>query len=111
MSINSEQTKTFTGALNQIILNGDYTYTQVTINGRNTGNVTATIRPLLENNSPASFNDDDFEGIEGGVINLALNPKKRTFTIEMKRCSAVRFADDGTGEYKVYIRQWGRANH
>jgi hypothetical protein len=111
MRINTEQQKTLIGAVNTIQLNSDCTYTQVTISGRNTGNVTATIRPLLENNDIDDFQDDDFEGITDGVINLSLNPKKRTFTIEMKRATALRLEDDGAGEYKLYISQWGRANH
>lgn len=109
MHIPSEQAITLNGATNTIPLNGNFTYTQVTINGRNTGTVTPTIRPLLELNSPANFHNDDFEGVDDGAVNLAANPKKRTFTIKSKRLSALRLVDDGVGNYQVFIKQWGRA--
>jgi hypothetical protein len=67
------------------------------ITGRNTAIVTATARPLLENNAMGDFLPDEFEFIEGGEINLGDNPRKRTFTIERKRLSAIRFADAGQG--------------
>lgn len=111
MTIPSEQHKILNGALHTIALNPDYTIVQVTLTGRNTGTVTATIRPILELNSPGDFIADDFEGVEDGVIDLAANPKKRTITIEGKRCSALRLADSGAGNFKVSIRQWGRVNH
>jgi hypothetical protein len=109
--IPSEQSKFLTGALHTIALNGDYTFTQVTVKGRNTGNVTATIRPLLDDNSPANYHADDFEGVEDGAVNLGANPKKRTFTIDNKRLSALRLADDNhnAGSFEVFIKQWGRA--
>lgn len=109
MNIPSEQSITVNGATKTIALNGNYTCTQITITGRNTGTVTPTIRPLLELNSPANFQNDDFEGVDDGAINLAANPKKRTFTIESKRLSALRLVDDGAGNYQVIIKQWGRA--
>lgn len=81
---------------------------QVTLTGRNTAIVTATARPLLENNAVGDFLPDEFEFIDGGEINLADNPRKRTFTIESKRLSAIRFADAGVGVVNGYLRQWGR---
>ncbi|HTF96591.1 MAG TPA: hypothetical protein VL995_10700 [Cellvibrio sp.] len=103
MHIPSEQFKTLNGAMHTIPLNGDYTFVQVTIKNGNTGIVTATIRPLLEANGLVDFQDDGFEGIEGGVVDLGANPKKRTFTIENRRCSALRLVDAGNGSFKVYI--------
>lgn len=88
-----------------------YTFLQVIITGRDTGTVTASIRPILEKNAPVDFEDEDFEGVEDGVIDLTEEPKKRTFTIDTKRVSALRLADSGAGAIKVYIRQWGRVNH
>lgn len=111
MHIPGEQSKTLNGATHTIPLNGDYTFTQVTIKSRNTGVVTATMRPLLEANGLTDFQDDDFEGIESGAVDLAANPKKRTFTIENRCCSALRLADAGNGSFKVFIKQWGRANN
>ena len=111
MHVPSEQSKVLTGALHTVALNGNYTHTQVTVKGRNSGNVTATIRPLLEANALTDFQDDDFEGVEDGAVNLGANPKKRTFTIENKRLSALRLADDNhvAGSFEVFIKQWGRA--
>lgn len=111
MGINTEQTKTLTGASNTILLNGDCTYLQVTIYGRNTGTVTPTVRPLLEKNAEADFLADEFEGVEDGAIDLSVSPRKRTFTVEVKRLSALKLADSGSGTYKAHIRQWGRANN
>jgi len=54
------------------------------------------------------FLPDEFEFIEGGAINLADSPRKRTFTIERKRLSAIRFADAGAGVVNGFLRQWGR---
>jgi hypothetical protein len=110
LNIPTERTKIINSALSTLLLNGDYTYTQITVYGRNTGAVTATVRPILEKNSEADFTDDEFEGIEDGAIDLAATPRKRTFTIDLKRCSAVRFEDGGAGAFTVHIRQWGRAN-
>jgi hypothetical protein len=92
-----------------VLLNGDYTFTQITLKGRDTGVVTARYRPVLENNS-SGFVDDEFEIITGGAINLADNPRRRTFTIDNRRLSAVRFSDSGTGAVQVFIKQWGRAS-
>ncbi len=111
MRIPSEQFKTVAGAIITVPLNGDYTYLQVTLHGRNTGVITPTIRPLLERNDTADFQADDFELVEDGAVDLAANPKKRTFTVEMKRLSALRLTDAGAGNYKYSIRQWGRASN
>lgn len=110
MNIPTEQTKVLTGAVTTLSINGDCTYTQVTVYGRSTGSITATIRPIFEKNAEEDFIDDDFEVVDGGAINLAETPRKRTFTIDLKRCSAIRFADNGEGSFKVHVRQWGRAN-
>jgi len=72
------------------------------------GAVTATVRSSLDDNSQSAFIDDDFEFIEGGVMDLAASPRKLTFSIEKKLVSALRFADAGAGNYKVVIKQFGR---
>lgn len=110
MHIPTEQTKEINGASVVIPINPDYTFTQVTLLARNTGVITGTVRPRLERNDPASFLAEEFEHIEGGAVDMAANPRKRTFTIESKRCSALKFADAGAGIYKVFIQQWGRAS-
>lgn len=111
MSISSSQEATLVGGTSKnIALNGDYTYTQITITGRNTGVVTARARPLLSDNSEASFQDADFEVVSEGTVDLAASPPKRTFTITDKRLSAIRLIDAGTGPYQYIIRQWNRAN-
>lgn len=111
MSIPSENSVTLNGASTTIPLNSDYTFVQVTLTGRNAGVVTATARPLLERNKAVDFLNDEFEFIEGGEINLGDNPRKRTFTIERKRVSAIRLADAGAGAVKVFIKQWGRVTN
>lgn len=108
MRIPSEQNVVINSASKTVLLNSDYAFTQVTLRGRNTGVITATYRPLLDDNRESNFTDDDFELISGGVINLADNPRKRTFPIENRRVTAIRFADAGAGEVKCHIRQWGR---
>lgn len=108
MSIPSEKKFTINGATKTIPVNGDYAFVQMTLTGRNTSIVTATARLLLENNAEEDFLPDEFEFIEGGEINLGENPRKRTFTIECKRLSTIRFADAGVGVVNGYLRQWGR---
>ena len=108
MRIKNEISKILTGTENTIAVNGDYTHTQITIGGRDTDTVTATARPLLENNGDDDFEDEEFEMIDGGQVDLSLYPRKRTFTINNKRLSALRFVFTGDGDYKVDIRSWGR---
>lgn len=98
------------GGAKTILLNGDYTFTQVTIGGRDTNVITATARPRLENNNESDFVASEFEQITDGAVNLATTPPKRTFTIAEKMLSALKFADSGAGDYVIYIRQWNRAN-
>lgn len=95
------------GTTTTVVLDPNYQYAQVTIYGRATGTVTATTRPMLPSNKQADFVDSEFEGVTDGVIDLAASPAKRTMKIIESRLSALRFADAGTGAYKVYIEQWG----
>lgn len=65
MKIRSEQNISFTAASKDVLLNGDYQFTQVTITGRNTGVITVTARPLLNLNSNVDFLLEEFEFIQG----------------------------------------------
>lgn len=107
MRIPSEIQKEISGEVAVIATNPDYTFMQITLGGRNTGTVTVTARPILPTNDPDSFQDDEFEHVELGVINLADNPRKRTITIERRRVSALKLVDSGEGEYSFYAQSWG----
>ena len=108
MRIPKEQTIPHSGGGSKTIdVNPDYQFTQVTVTGRNTGIVTPFARPLLTDNEPENYQDDDFEAISDSAINLADNPRKRTFTIEHKRITAIKLNDAGTGALTFLIRQWG----
>ncbi len=96
------------GGAKTIDLNSEYTYTQVTVTGRNAGSVTATARPMLANNEPNNYLPDDFEPITDGKIDLSA--KKRTFTISNKKLTAMKFTDDSEGDYIIIVNQWNRAN-
>lgn len=100
--------KTFPGGTTTTVaLDPNYEYTQITIYGRATGTVTASTRPMLPSNKPADFVDAEFESITDGAVDLAAAAPKRTLKILNNRLSALRFADAGTGQYKVFIEQWG----
>jgi hypothetical protein len=100
--------KTFPGGTTTtVVLDTNYEYTQVTIYGRAAGTVTVTTRPMLPSNKAADFVDAEFESITDGSVDLAAATPKRTLKVLKNRLSAIRFADAGTGAYKVYIEQWG----
>lgn len=100
--------KTFPGgSTTTVVIDPNYEYTQITIYGRETGTVTATTRPKLPSNKQADFLDTEFESITDGSVDLSSATPKRTLKILNTRLSALRFADAGTGDYKVFIEQWG----
>lgn len=109
MNIPREQNKPHSGGGSLIIpVNTDCVFTQLTITGRNTGTITLSARPDLQENDSDDFDDDDFESITDGVIDLAASPKKRTITIENKKISALKLVDSGAGNVVFLVRQWGR---
>jgi hypothetical protein len=109
MRIPSEQNVPHTGGGEKIILlNPEYVFTQVTATGRNTGSIMALARPILTANNLDDFEDEDFEVITDGEIDLADDPSKRTFTIENKKMTAIKMVDAGSGNVNFLVRQWGR---
>lgn len=110
MPIPTEQNVLHTGGGDKIIhLNPDYIFTQISVTGRNTGVITPLARPILADNDVDSFEDEDFEFITDGEIDLAAEPSKRTFTIENKKMTAIKMSDGGAGDVIFLVRQWGRA--
>ena len=109
MRIPTQQTINHVGGGSPLImLNPDYQFTQVTITGRNTGEITPFARPLLDVNAPGEFVDDDFETVTDSAINLADTARKRTFTISNKRLTAIKMVDSGAGTVRFIVNQWGR---
>lgn len=109
MNIPSEQDVHHTGGGEKIImLNSNYVFTQVTVTGRNTGVITSLARPILGMNALEDFEDEDFEAITDGEIDLSDSPSKRTFTIENKKMTALKLVDGGSGAVTFLVRQWGR---
>lgn len=107
--IRREQDVPHTGGGQKIVeVNPDCTFTQVTITGRNSGIVSCVARPVLSNNDPDDYADSDFETITDAEIDLSDSPSRRTFTIENKKVSALKFIDAGAGSLIFLVRQWGR---